>query len=207
LVGESNSGSFVLTGSAGANGTIFPTNAVVSTGGSTNFVITADPYYRILTLTTNGTDVTGLSFSNRSTSANFTWTNVLADGALAVTFTNQVATDPAGTPHEWLAGHGLTNYDEDAVADPDSDGLEVWQEYIAGTDPTNAASCLKAAQAGRNVITWTAQSNRIYSVYWSTNLVQGFQGLNTNILYPQSSYTNETPDPRVNHYQIKVRMG
>ena len=53
---------------------------------------------------------------------------------------------------------------------------------------------------------WSAVSGRIYSVYWSTNLMNGFQPLETNILYPQNSYTNATPDPRVNYYQLKVRM-
>jgi hypothetical protein len=109
-----------------------------------------------------------------------------------------------GTPYSWLDLHGLTNHVADDVLDQDGDGLKAWQEYIAGTDPTNSASCLAAAQTTRNVITWTAQSNRIYSVYWSTNLVQGFTALNTNIVYPQNSYTNTTPDSRVNYYQVRV---
>ena len=111
-----------------------------------------------------------------------------------------------GTPYSWLAGYGLTNYEADAVLDQDSDGLKTWQEYIAGTDPTNAASCFKAVQMAPNKVSWSAVSGRVYSVYWSTNLVQGFQPLNTNIVYPQSGYTNATPDSRLNHYQIKVRL-
>ncbi|MEI8196673.1 MAG: hypothetical protein WCI73_12245 [Phycisphaerae bacterium] len=111
-----------------------------------------------------------------------------------------------GTPYSWLDQYGLTNYVTDAVLDQDNDGLLTWQEYIAGTDPTNSASCLKAAQTTRNIITWIAQSNRIYSVYWSTNLVKGFANLQDNITLPQSSYTNTTPDGRVNLYQIKVRL-
>ena len=63
-----------------------------------------------------------------------------------------------------------------------------------------------AVRNTHNVITWSAVSGRVYSVYWSTNLVKGFQVLETNILYPRGSYTNATPDPRVNHYQIKVRL-
>ena len=111
-----------------------------------------------------------------------------------------------GTPYAWLDQYGLTNYVADAVLDQDNDGLLTWQEYIAGTDPTNSASCLKAAQTTRNIITWIAQSNRIYSVYWSTNLVKGFAALDANIPYPRNSYTNAAPDSRVNHYQIKVQL-
>jgi hypothetical protein len=203
--------SYTITASAGVGGMISPTNATVLIGGSTNIVITASNYYRIAALTTNGAAVTGMSFDNNSTATNFIWNNVQADGVLVATFTNQVSTStPAPVPYSWLASYGLTNsgatFDQAAAADQDSDGLLTWQEYIAGTDPTNSASCLKAAQTTRNVITWTAQSNRIYSVYWSTNLVKGFTSLNDNIPYPQSSYTNATPDSRVNHYQIKVRM-
>lgn len=197
---------YTLTGSAGVNGTVSPTNVVVLSGGSTNFVITAETYYRIASLTTNGVPVAGMSFDNGSTATNFTWSNVQTDGTLVATFTAQLAADPAGTPYSWLAGYGLTNYDTDAVADQDLDGLKAWQEYIAGTDPTNKASCLKVAQATRNTVTWSAVAGRVYSVYWSTNLVKGFTNLADNIGYPQSSYTNTTPDSKVNHYQVKVRL-
>ncbi|MEI8205668.1 MAG: LamG-like jellyroll fold domain-containing protein [Kiritimatiellales bacterium] len=128
--------------------------------------------------------------------------------AIAVTAT-YIATEQytaTGTPYSWLDLYGLTNHVADAALDQDNDGLLTWQEYIAGTVPTNASSCFKAVQSTRNIVTWIAQSNRVYSVYWSTNLARGFAALNTNILYPQSSYTNTTPDSRVNHYQIKVRL-
>jgi autotransporter-associated beta strand protein len=201
----SSSSSHTLTGSAGAHGAVTPASTNVASGGSADFVITADSNYRIASLTTNGTDVAGMSFDNSSTAASFTWSNVLADGTLAATFTAQTATDPAGTPYEWLAQYGLTNFDADAVADQDLDGLLAWQEYIAGTDPTNNASCLRVTENPRNTISWSAVSGRVYSVYWTTNLLSGFQSLDTNIVWPQSSYTNATAVPHAN-YQIKVRL-
>ena len=198
---------YLLTGNGGIGGTVSPASTNVSLGDNVNFVITASNYYRIATLTTNGTAVTGMSFDNNSTTTNFIWSNVQTSGVLAATFTAQVTTNaPADVPYEWMAGYGLTNYEADSVLDQDSDGLKAWQEYIAGTVPTNAASVLKATQTTRNVITWNPVSGRVYSVYWSTNLMNGFQPLETNILYPQGSYTNATPDTRVNHYQIKVRL-
>jgi autotransporter-associated beta strand protein len=108
-----------------------------------------------------------------------------------------------GTPYSWLDQYGLTNYVADDVLDQDTDGLKTWQEYIAGTDPTNTASVLKVVQTIRNVVTWTAQSNRTYSVYWSTNLVKGFSNLVNNATSP---YTNTAPDSRANHYQVRVRL-
>jgi hypothetical protein len=149
-----------------------------------------------------------MSFDNNSTTTNFIWSNVQAVGTVTVSFVKQITTNcPAPVPYEWLASYFVTNdYNEAANADQDSDGLKAWQEYITGTDPTNAASVLKAAQNTRNTITWSPVSGRVYSVYWSTNLTKGFQPLETNIPWTQSSYTNATPDTRVNHYQIKVRM-
>jgi hypothetical protein len=204
-VAVSSGDSYALTGSAGANGTVSPASTNVPSGGSVNFVITASNYCRIASLTTNGTPV-GMSFDNNSTTTNFIWSNVQADGALVATFTNQVTADPAGTPYSWLAQYGLTNFDADAQTDIDLDGLLTWQEYIAGTVPTNSASCFRAAEGPRNVLGWNSVSGRVYNVYWTTNLMSGFQLLETNILYPQSNCTNATPDPRVNYYQVKVRL-
>ena len=198
---------YILTTSAGANGTISPPSASVLVGSSADFVITASNYYRIATLTTNGTAVTGMTFDNNSTTTNFTWNDVQAAGTVTVAFVEQVTTNaPAPVPYEWLAQYGLTNYEADDDLDQDYDSLKTWQEYIAGTVPTDAASVLKAALTTRDTVTWSPVSGRVYSVYWSTNLMNGFQPLETNILYPQGSYTNAAPDARMNLYQIKVRM-
>jgi hypothetical protein len=88
---------YMLTSSAGAHGMISPASTNVLSGSSANFVITADNLYRIASLTTNGTAVTGVFFSNGSTNYNFTWNNVQADGVLAATFVAQVTNNPAGT--------------------------------------------------------------------------------------------------------------
>jgi parallel beta-helix repeat protein len=130
--------------------------------------------------------------------------------AIAVTAT-YIATEQYttnGTPYSWLDQYGLTNHVADDLLDQDLDGLKTWQEYIAGTVPTNAASCLKVAQSTRNVVTWSPVTGRVYSVCWSTNLVKGFTILPgaSNIVHPQGSYTNTTPDAKVNHYQVKVQL-
>ena len=148
-------------------------------------------------------------FVASASSASTTVTMPLQAVSVTATYiaTEQYTTNATPVPYSWLAQYGITNNQDAAVLlDPDGDGLTTEQEYIAGTDPTNSASVLRAAQATRNVVTWTAQSNRTYSVYWSTNLVKGFALKQDNIMYPTNNFTNSTPDSRINHYQIKVRM-
>ena len=190
---------FTLTGSVtGGNGTISPASASVLSGGSATFVITPAPYYRIATLTTNGTPVTGLSFNNGSRYTRFVWSNVQATATLAATFTTQLATDPAHTPYFWLAQHGLTNYSTDVAADVDHDGFTTWQEYMAGTDPTNQTSNFRltssVATPQGTVLRWPSVSNRFYSVSLATNLLQSFSAVagatNLPATPPENVYTN-----------------
>jgi hypothetical protein len=150
-----------------------------------------------------------VAFNNLSTNCTYTWSNVQAAGTVTVSFVQQITTNaPAPVPYEWLASYFVTNdYNAAANADQDLDGLTSWQEYVAGTVPTNKASVFAAAQSNRNVVTWSPVTGRVYSVYWTTNLAtKVFTNKQDNIMYPTNSYTNATPDGRVNHYQVKVRM-
>jgi hypothetical protein len=52
-------------------------------------------------------------------------------------------------PDDWEIAHNLNAGDpSDAALDEDSDGLTNVQEYLAGTDPRDAASCLRIMNSG-----------------------------------------------------------
>ena len=122
------------------------------------------------------------------------------------------ANDPAHTPYSWLAQYGLTNFNADAMADADRDGLLTWQEYIAGTNPTNAASNLRitggSATVQGTVIRWSSASNKIYNLSRTTNLLQSFAAVagatNLTATPPQNVYTNPTQDGGSAFYRISV---
>lgn len=62
-------------------------------------------------------------------------------------------------------------------ADPDLDGFSNYQEYIAGTTPTNAASVLKiqsvSATSSNSTVTWQSVAGKNYQLTVSTNLAKG----------------------------------
>jgi hypothetical protein len=73
-------------------------------------------------------------------------------------------------PDDWELAHGFNADDpSDAALDEDGDGHPNAQEYVAGTDPRDAASCLRIAGAGvsaSNQPRWRfpAAAGRTYAV-------------------------------------------
>ena len=66
--------------------------------------------------------------------------------------------------HPALAGAG--------EMDPDGDGVKTFDEWVADTNPTNAASLLKLEMEGSG-FGFPASSNRVFTVEFRTNLVSG----------------------------------
>jgi subtilisin family serine protease len=98
-----------------------------------------------------------------------------------------VDTDGNGLPDWWeLAYFGhLTGTDPNA--DPDHDGMSNLAEWVAGTNPTNAASCLRltvlsASNSNSTVVSWSSVAGKNYWLERSTNLLTGFNSIvSTNI--------------------------
>ncbi len=87
---------------------------------------------------------------------------------------------PHGTPVPWLIGYGFTNASAWAsleTNDLNGNGLMIWQDYLAGLNPTNPASVFAiqnfapAPPLGNYQITFPTAVNRTYRVDTSSDLV------------------------------------
>ncbi len=77
--------------------------------------------------------------------------------------------------------------------DWDLDGHNNRQEFVCGTDPTNSASCFNVASSGMPgcfVLNWSSVSGRVYYVFWTADLTNGFSVLASDLGYPLNSYTD-----------------
>ena len=82
--------------------------------------------------------------------------------------------DVSGEFIDWLSQASLPTDGTSDYADADSDQLNNWQEWIAGTEPTDALSVLRlyspSNDASGVTVTWQSVSNRTYFVERVTDL-------------------------------------
>jgi hypothetical protein len=114
-----------------------------------------------------------------------------------------------GIPDSWEQQYFgcATNANPNAIC---SNGINtIRQAYIAGLNPNDPQSRLLISDfrslTDENVLGWNAASGRVYSVYWTTNLMTGFQCLESNIPWTRSSFTNPAVVPQ-GFYKIDVRL-
>jgi hypothetical protein len=106
--------------------------------------------------------------------------------------------------HAWLGSYGLASDGSADYLDSDGDGLNNWQEYQAGTNPTNASSMFKITSTqvnsgGQFIVSWLSVSNRLYDVLRGTNLAAGI-----GAFVPLPGATNLIGTPPVNLWTDSV---
>ena len=119
-------------------------------------------------------------------------------------------TDSDGLPDEWEEQHygGATN----AVAtNLCANGVNtVLEAYIAGLNPTNAQSRFLLSSVfspQSSVLSWDSVSGRVYSVWWTSNLLSSFQPLETNLPWTEMPYTDTNhPGEGQGFYKIEVEL-
>jgi hypothetical protein len=103
--------------------------------------------------------------------------------------------------YAWAQKYGLPTDGSADYADTDGDGMNNWQEWMSGTNPTNAASVLKMISATNSVsgmtVKWQSLTNVIYYLQRSTNLSTSpaFTSIHSNLIRytgTTSSYTDTT---------------
>ena len=119
-------------------------------------------------------------------------------------------TTPEPVPYAWLDAYRLgvgTDYETagNAASGKMQGGraLQVWQDYVAGTDPTNLASRFTAKIEmldGVPIVTWVpdlnengSKSERLYKVYGKENLTDAAWAYPTNSLHRFFKVTVEMP--------------
>jgi len=104
-------------------------------------------------------------------------------------------TDGDGLPDWWEEQYfsGATNANPNTLC---SNGVNTLrQAYIAGLNPTNPASLFLTSvlRSPPSVLSWDAVSGRVYSVWWTSNLLSGdFLPLESNIPWTGNIFTDTT---------------
>jgi hypothetical protein len=82
----------------------------------------------------------------------------------------QPAGAPDGVPDSWMTTYYGASNGSTAAADTDGDGLTNLNEFLIGTNPTDAASAFKITAYTGDSLTWATQRFDSYTVQTSTDL-------------------------------------
>ena len=121
-------------------------------------------------------------------------------------------TDGDGLPDTWETQNGLSPTNSVGInganGDPDGDGFTNLQEFMAGTNPQDAASLLRITQisTGGTSIAWSSIPGRNYQVLATTNVAAAFQLISGTITAfgSPTSFTNSAPAGAARFYRVRA---
>ncbi len=195
-----------------SNTTPVTLNSTVSNGWN-KFVIECDYVSKVWKLSLNEVPMVG-NFAFYGSPAEFSAIEII-ESSTNTTFLDSINitdsldgddTDGDGLPDTWE-----TIYFGDVSPDPldlASNGVNtVLGCYIAGIDPTDPDAFFKLSNV-RNILGWNAASGRVYTIYWTSNLLSGFGSPLTNDLpWMPAIFTDTTHSAEgQSFYKIEVQL-
>jgi hypothetical protein len=161
-----------------------PVPQFVAQGQSAIFTVLAGPDHPMLPITFRWLR-NGVTWPSDGTST-LVITNCQSNGTYRVVITNLAGSvnsssvaltvlpdaDQDGLPDIWESQYFGNSTIGIGTADTDGDGMINTEEFVAGTDPTNALSVLKIVLNATNhaLLHFVAQTNKGYTVQYHTNL-------------------------------------
>ncbi len=166
-------------------GTISPASGSYLLGTTLPLLATPAPYYRFVAWTN------GLSGTN-----NPLMITAQTNFAVGAVFAPLLTTNHP-TPYWWLASYGYTSNFEIVADALGANGMPLWQSWLAGLNPNLPSSQLrlsvsKSAGNAGPVLSWATATGRLYTIWWSTNLMGTFSRLTgaSNLPSTVNRFTN-----------------
>ncbi len=185
------------------------TSAEVSNGWN-KVMLSCDYSSKVWNLELNDSLVVS-NFSFYGTSESFsaielieTSTNTLFIDSITIT-DHSDDIDSDGLPDKWEEFYygGLSP----SPSDISSNGVDtVYAAYIADINPTDPDARFDLSNTW-NTLWWNATSGRVYTIYWSSNLLSDFQALESNVSWTAMPYsdTNHSAEAK-GFYKIDVEL-
>lgn len=118
--------------------------------------------------------------------------------------------DGDGLPDAWELQVSGSHTGVVSGSDLDGDLYTNFDEYIAGTSPTNVLSnpdLAITASASGSVVDWKSVPGRIYSIEWKASLTNDFESLLTSLVYPTGVVTDQVHAAEsTGYYRLEVML-
>lgn len=112
--------------------------------------------------------------------------------------------DEDGIPDAWESGYFANIRSAFPQQDRDGDGMNMTEEYITGTSPLDPHSVFELTSKG-NKFEFLAHSNRIYQVWFCSNLVEGAWVSVTNFQGSETVHSVASGDAPRGFYRVEVQ--